>query len=175
MAFALRSLRREPAKIDCLWLRRTDQESELLDRNLEGFLEALKLETSLRRHKTVDWLLPRREPWLRMHDKWDRILSKSPTVVQRASLLSRSYIYGNMARRRVKRGAKLLSTARYVVTDRLHGHILCVLLGIPHVCVDNAYGKIGSFFETWSESCPQAAYAESIETAVKKLRFLSST
>ncbi|WP_276524270.1 polysaccharide pyruvyl transferase family protein, partial [Enterobacter hormaechei] len=47
------------------------------------------------------------------------------------------------ARRRVERGLRLLSRGERIVTDRLHGHILSLLLGIPHVVLDNDYGKLG--------------------------------
>jgi pyruvyl transferase EpsO len=50
---------------------------------------------------------------------------------------------------RLRRGIRLLTQGRRVVTDRLHAHILCVLLDMPHAIVDNSYGKLSSFVETW--------------------------
>jgi exopolysaccharide biosynthesis predicted pyruvyltransferase EpsI len=50
----------------------------------------------------------------------------------------------------VARAVRLLSSGRVVVTDRLHGHILCTLAGIPHVLLNNSYGKNISYFESWS-------------------------
>jgi exopolysaccharide biosynthesis predicted pyruvyltransferase EpsI len=46
-----------------------------------------------------------------------------------------------------------------VITDRLHGHILCALLGIPHVLVDDRYGKVGSFFSSWTSDLRTARFA----------------
>lgn len=63
-----------------------------------------------------------------------------------------SIMYGPLARRRLGRGIRLLSSGRVVVTDRLHGHILALLLGIPHVVTDTAQGKISAFVETWTAS-----------------------
>jgi pyruvyl transferase EpsO len=51
---------------------------------------------------------------------------------------------------RLSRGIQTLALGRHVVTDRLHGHILCTLLGIPHTVLDNNYGKLSRFIETWS-------------------------
>ncbi|MDQ0837064.1 polysaccharide pyruvyl transferase family protein [Sphingomonas faeni] len=51
---------------------------------------------------------------------------------------------------RVDRGLRLLAQGRVVVTDRLHGHILSDLLGIPHVVLDNEYGKIAKYLDAWS-------------------------
>jgi pyruvyl transferase EpsO len=50
---------------------------------------------------------------------------------------------------RLRRGIRLLTQGRRVVTDRLHAHILCVLLDMPHAIIDNSYGKLSSFVETW--------------------------
>ncbi|MGW8279893.1 polysaccharide pyruvyl transferase family protein [Sphingomonas aurantiaca] len=51
---------------------------------------------------------------------------------------------------RVDRGLRLLSQGRVVVTDRLHGHIIADLLGIPHVVLDNEYGKIAAYLDAWA-------------------------
>ena len=51
----------------------------------------------------------------------------------------------------LSRGLDLLSAGRVVVTDRLHAHILCLLLGIPHVVLDNSYGKVHGFLDTWTK------------------------
>lgn len=59
-------------------------------------------------------------------------------------------LYGAQARERLAAGTGLLASSRAVVTDRLHAHILCMLLGIPHVCVDTRFGKIGRFVDTWT-------------------------
>lgn len=52
--------------------------------------------------------------------------------------------------RRLFRGSATLSLGRNVLTDRLHGHILALLLGIPHTLVDDAFGKVRGFAMTWT-------------------------
>ncbi len=66
-----------------------------------------------------------------------------------------------LAREQSKRACQLLSRAQVIVTDRLHGHILSLLMGIPHVCYDNAYGKIRRFYETWTQDSPITRWADS--------------
>jgi pyruvyl transferase EpsO len=44
----------------------------------------------------------------------------------------------------------LLSAGRVVVTDRLHAHLLSLLLAIPHAVLDNTYGKLGRFLDAWT-------------------------
>ncbi|BAZ13302.1 polysaccharide pyruvyl transferase [Calothrix sp. NIES-4071] len=43
---------------------------------------------------------------------------------------------------------------RLIITNRLHGHILCILMGIPHIFLPNAYYKNEAFYETWTYSIP---------------------
>jgi exopolysaccharide biosynthesis predicted pyruvyltransferase EpsI len=43
---------------------------------------------------------------------------------------------------------------RLIITNRLHGHILCILLGIPHIFLANSYHKNESFYETWTHQVP---------------------
>jgi pyruvyl transferase EpsO len=59
--------------------------------------------------------------------------------------------YQAWAEARVQRGIRQLSSGRVVVTDRLHAHILSILLGKQHVALDNSYGKISSFVTSWTE------------------------
>ena len=62
--------------------------------------------------------------------------------------------YAPLARRWVRRGLDIVSRGEVVVTDRLHGHVFCVLLGIPHVALDNAYGKISGALDAWTGDLP---------------------
>lgn len=62
--------------------------------------------------------------------------------------------YRSLATARVERGLALLSRGRRVVTDRLHAHILCLLLGIPHVALDNNYGKLSAYIAAWTADSP---------------------
>jgi exopolysaccharide biosynthesis predicted pyruvyltransferase EpsI len=70
-----------------------------------------------------------------------------------------------LARSRVRRALNHLSMARVVVTDRLHGHILSTLLGVPHVLLPNADGKTESFFETWTARSGLAQWRTSAREA----------
>lgn len=72
-----------------------------------------------------------------------------------------------LANRRLDHGAALLSRGRTVVTDRLHGHILALLLGIPHVLANSRSGKVHDFVETWTASSPLVRRAGSLAEAVE--------
>ena len=74
--------------------------------------------------------------------------------------------YERAAHRRVMCGLDLLSSARVVISDRLHAHILCLLLGIPHVALDNSYGKVSGFIEQWTADSPIVRRAETLESGL---------
>jgi pyruvyl transferase EpsO len=77
------------------------------------------------------------------------------------------------ARQRLRAGCHLLSRGRVVITDRLHAHILCLLHGIPHVLLDNSYGKVRRVHETWTAGAPQVRWATSPQEAIGIARSLS--
>jgi exopolysaccharide biosynthesis predicted pyruvyltransferase EpsI len=60
-----------------------------------------------------------------------------------------------LATARVARGLRLLSRGQTIATDRPHGHILALLLDIPHIVFDNDYGKIGRYVATWTRDSPR--------------------
>lgn len=59
-------------------------------------------------------------------------------------------LYGYLARGRFARGVRMLSSGRVVITDRLHAHIISVLLNKAHVVMDNNYGKIFNYMDAWT-------------------------
>jgi exopolysaccharide biosynthesis predicted pyruvyltransferase EpsI len=69
------------------------------------------------------------------------------------------------ARARVLRGCRLLSSGQVVITDRLHAHVLSLLLDIPHAVLDNSYGKLGRFLDVWTGDAPGVHPAASIHDA----------
>lgn len=80
--------------------------------------------------------------------------------------------YEPLARRWVQRGVDLLCSAEVVVTDKLHGHLLCLLLDIPHVVLDNSYGKVSGTYETWTSDWPGAHRTDDAEHALELAREL---
>lgn len=72
-------------------------------------------------------------------------------------------------------GFELLGSARFVITDRLHGHILSTVIGVPHVLMDSKLGKNLNFHNTWTRDCECTRITENIADAldVAKLYFES--
>lgn len=79
---------------------------------------------------------------------------------------TRARSYEAAARQRLERGLRQLSQARAIVTDRLHVHILSLLLGRPHAVLDNVYGKIGRFLDAFTGASPLVYRATDLADAV---------
>ena len=134
-----------------VWLMRTDKES--------------RVPVPAGAEPVVDWL---DEPPM-----WRRSLSyrlmgavrRRPFRPIARPLLMR--LYASLARERLRRGLGLLASGEVVITDRLHAHILCLLMGIPHVVLDNSYGKLSSFFQTWTRDVDNVRWANSPEEAAR--------
>ncbi len=78
--------------------------------------------------------------------------------------------YRERASRRFDRGIALLGSARQVITDRMHGHIMCVLADIPHCVLDNSYGKTSGLIAAWQTTNSDRAHlASSMEDALHTL------
>jgi exopolysaccharide biosynthesis predicted pyruvyltransferase EpsI len=150
MAFALGALPHAgPPAREVLWLCRTDAESAggpLPD--VVGDVER------------ADWLDEEPTP-LR-----ERCRSRSAELASdsggRMALLDELLAtYDPLAQERLDRGRRLLCRGKAVVTDRLHGHILCLMMGVPHLLLDNVYGKVRRFYDTWTSGCGLARWADS--------------
>lgn len=55
----------------------------------------------------------------------------------------------SLAAQRVQRGVDLLSTGETVITDRLHAMLLALQMGRSVVAVDNSYGKVHGYIDSW--------------------------
>jgi len=141
-----------------LLLLRTDKESA----RSEG-LESIPEDAIV-----ADWL--DEEPNFFRRRKVKNLFSSPSRFLQFAfsQNVFREALYEDLVLNRIDRGARLLSSAEYVITDRLHSHILCVLLGIPHTVLDNSYGKLGAFIEAWTKSCPFLTLAPSLDEALRR-------
>jgi pyruvyl transferase EpsO len=80
----------------------------------------------------------------------------------------------DLARARFRAGVAMLSTGRVVVTDRLHAHVLCLLMDIPHVMLDSNIGKVGALLDTWTGGSPLVHLASEPQEAFDIARRLLS-
>lgn len=169
MAFALGELPRADAPdLDVLALLRTDRESAA-----PGLPAGLPADWPVEDWPVEDWLDDDPDMYRAAlsRTRLGAILSLDPRRLGRAA---RGLDLANrLAEWRLGRGVAQLSRARFVITDRLHVHILATLLGLPHVFLDNSYGKIGRFSEAfgtqWAGCARAATLAEAVPLARRHL------
>lgn len=101
------------------------------------------------------------EDWIN-EDPWPVRIAAARGALAVLSTLNRrrlrGAIYEAKARQRFERGVRQISRAQTVITDRLHVHIISILLGKEHAVLDNSYGKIGRFRAAFPEP-PGLTYA----------------
>jgi len=160
MAFYLGSLKApRPPEHELLLLMRTDREKrkDLSDGSID--LPAGSI--------VADWV---------HDDKSMKLKTKTSTVAKAilganfSEMAMRVNYYDQLARQRLDRGIKLLSSSRFIITDRLHVHIMSVLLNIPQVVLDNSYGKVSRFIGLWTEGFSNMQRADSLPRALEIYR-----
>lgn len=67
----------------------------------------------------------------------------------RSGMAKLEQCYSALARSRVFVGLARLGKGKAVVSDRLHAHILSSLIGRQQIILDNSYGKISRYQNTW--------------------------
>lgn len=93
---------------------------------------------------------------------FDKFMKHYPSI----NRIFRPFLYRRLAEERFKRGCNLLMQGNVVITDRLHAHIMCSLLGITSIVMDNSYGKIHNFLDAWDSKSDSALRADSFCNAV---------
>jgi exopolysaccharide biosynthesis predicted pyruvyltransferase EpsI len=151
-AFAVQ-LEATPAPPDCdvIWIARTDKEQRFRAPEPRDGLVVTDWGTEDAADEAV---VERNRALLRRPTDWRELAAT----------------FEPLARARVAGAVSTLSRGRAIVTERLHGHIFALLLGLPHVVLDNSYGKTRSVYETWTSASGIARLAGSAEEALALAR-----
>jgi exopolysaccharide biosynthesis predicted pyruvyltransferase EpsI len=158
MAFAVGPFERPlPPTLDVVWLERTGVEAperdprvvDLPDGVIREDWSAARLPRALARRQ----LLPIQAD-LHLRKVQRRLRGMGRVVAPLRRRLIRE-----IGPSRLQLAAMFLARGRAVITDRLHGHILCTLMNIPHVVLDNGIGKLSAYFDTWTNESPIGQFA----------------
>nr|WP_315253013.1 polysaccharide pyruvyl transferase family protein [uncultured Duganella sp.] len=161
MAFFIGALAPQRPQADGFVLARTDIEAAGA-----GAVRHLPLSRLPGRWLSDDWLA---SDWFeqklsnqlcKFNSRWNRHAMGRKLMVGLANMTAQA---------RLNRGIRLLSQGKVVLTDRLHAHILCLLLNKPHVVLDNDYGKISTFHQAWTYPSDKAVFARDFDDAVAKV------
>jgi pyruvyl transferase EpsO len=127
--------------------------------------------------RVTDWGLHRSDPmgWrfarlvARAHHKLVAARRKLPIPVPTLPQAILQRVIRHINASNVRSAVSLYSSARVIVVDRLHAHVLALLLGIDHVLLDNNYRKLGAVFDDYSGVFSTATYCTELEAARTRL------
>jgi len=112
----------------------------------------------------TDWLLQPRYRDAKRYRQMRRWTQRGRLPAAMGHRLALHYA-SSVASRRLRFGYRLLGSAPAIVTDRLHACLIGRLGGRPVFFVDNVYGKLSSYVETWLENDPCLIACKSFEEA----------
>ncbi|MEZ5830881.1 MAG: polysaccharide pyruvyl transferase family protein [Dongiaceae bacterium] len=167
MAFALGDIERAPATRDFLCLLRQDKEVAANHSRLMQVVAELGGS-----HDVADWIARSGSGIERL----DRALGKTWRRLPGTIGFTRSLAFRlreRYAHERLAFGLGLLSRGSMVITDRLHAHVLCCLLGIRHLLLDSLDGKVSALYEAWTKGAKNARLVRSIDDLAELAHDLS--
>jgi pyruvyl transferase EpsO len=156
----VRSSHRAPSGI--LWLARGDHESRHPPGDLPA--EVRRWDWATGHGRPFAWGLARRAGTTLAGNGLDR----RPRAVASVGHALVGVAGVRLARGHLARGAASLAGAEVVVTDRVHGHILALLLARPQVVLDNGDGKVHALVRGWTSGSPLVHLATTADEALEK-------
>lgn len=157
MAFALGDIKRDPATLDYLCLLRRDKEVVMDHSKLLKVLSELGGTLDV-----ADWNEAPASATGRRDQALARMWRRFPWMIG----LTRSVAFGQReryARERLSYGLRLLSRGSMVITDRLHAHVLCCLLGVRHLLFNSLDGKVFALHDAWTKGANLARTVGSVD------------
>ena len=134
---------------DIVWVARTDSERASDSTEAAARLSSQGAEKSVLPRFAdgieINVVVKQRPPTVMLTD-WFSLFFEN----EEARLAYRRLPFDARSQAYFDRALYILSLGRIVITDRLHGHILALLLGIPHVLLNNDSGKNWDFHESWT-------------------------
>jgi len=134
---------------DVVWIARTDQARANDQTEVAARLSSQGAEKHLLPPFAdgieMNFVVKQRPPTVLLTD-WHSLFlenEQARSAIKRLSFDAQSAVY-------FSRAIHILSLGRIVITDRLHAHILCLLMSIPHVFLNDDSGKNWNFHETWT-------------------------
>jgi pyruvyl transferase EpsO len=161
LAFMLGRQSRTAAPVyDVVWIARTDSAragdatevaARLASQSAEKYLLP-KFADGIE----VNFVVKQRPPTVLLTDWFSLFFEneQARTGIRKLPFDAQSEVY-------LARAIHVLSLGHVVITDRLLAHVLCLLLGIPHVLLNDESGKNWHFHETWTREAALCQLARS--------------
>ncbi|CAN5123279.1 N/A [soil metagenome] len=166
-----------------LYLCRSDWQEQSWDASQLGLSDVVTTDwESYNRHPKRGSARARRRAARLRHQLWSNRIGVPAEWWSRRSWLSRlddSWRPDGTSPKSLERSLRLVHTGifqlmkyRAVITNRMHGHILCLLLKIPHAVVPGPYAKMCDIRTSWTGALPGARFVEhprQVTTALREL------
>ncbi|MER5264052.1 polysaccharide pyruvyl transferase family protein [Actinosynnema sp. NPDC002837] len=152
---------------DVVWLARTDHEASGLPLPAPRG-RALHTDWTDDLGAAPDWRLRREAAGRRLRAAVHRRFHPGAAAAVTAA-------HDELAALQLARGFALLAGGDVVITDRLHGHLLSLVLDRPHVLLADRHGKLENSWRTWTSGWPGVRWAGSPAEAVEQARALAPT
>lgn len=107
------------------------------------------------------------KPHFSNYEDWEDICSNSDRAIMKgldnlerfnktltSGLVPIPAIWNNYTDGLIRRVNEYFLSHECVVTSRMHGHILCCLLGVKTKLLDNSYGKNSTYYDAWTQFVP---------------------
>ena len=114
--------------------------------------------------------------WPKTLDRVEKSFTGTSTYIERAiqrrprRALANKVVRGSLerlAQRRVAHGNRMLARGRVVVTNRLHAHLLCLMMGVPTVVIDTKFGKVHDFVDAWTDATGLVRKADHLSEGIR--------
>ena len=130
-----------PTNKECLYLKRIDKEFVQPDAAIPPYAETEDWPT-INKYSAAEKLVYKVESYYR------RFQTK-PVLSSLLKAITDESFYRIYRKQLLSSGVQFISQYRTIYTTRLHGMILASLLGKQTFFLDNSYGKVSSFYQTW--------------------------
>ena len=130
-----------PTSKDCLYLKRIDKEFIASDATIPPTAETKDWPTF------DDYSTP--EKFVYQVESYYRHFKGKPILSSLFKAITDESYYRIYRKQMLSRGVQFISQYQTIYTTRLHGMILATLLGKQTFYLDNSYGKVSSFYQTW--------------------------
>lgn len=147
-----------PARTDVLWLHRMEGDAEYVDHGFVVGPGVREVEWLHEQYPEPGWSRGHRRARERNMDLIGRCRNAPDEARRRWKRLARTFV--PLSEGYLRRGMEIVGAGRVLVTDKLHGHLLALLAGIPHVVLDNSYGKVSGVYRTWTSDSTLSHWAD---------------
>ena len=111
-----------------------------------------------------------REDWSSVHGVEDSANVQAEAALHSLNLEEMfDTAFDRISWRRLYRAVEILAPGTLILTDRLHGHVLALMMGKPHILLNNRIGKNRNFLNAWTARSGLVRYIDQSQDSAELL------